>query len=439
MYLQFVCSLSFGSWVQRVISTIICRIHTSILQDSHKFPVLFSSINNTYFDCSITIRLRMRPTTTTITTTTTLLLRAIAVALTACFFTGQQVAVNACSCHPFPTLESSFESGMANHAVVRLKIKREIPNGSYRKLYYAKTEHAYKANGLDNNNNADEYCTTMDKKLKKKPIVVETASSSSECGVPLEPGTTYVLFGQLTYERRKKKGITKKGKKKIAVLQVTACSFQQVAATKKSKKKQLLTEQEKEGLDYLEAQRQCRCGGSAACGEYVAPVDENDPAYYCPDGITPAGPPAVCEYDAESQACVWGKRSNCPTCQWDYDCNNKQPDGDLEAQQFCSHGYCRAMGTCDTVFDCQNPSNLYPTVKCVGFDTCDNGACGLDCGCPCPPSEEGEACGVPASCEEDPCQSTSRCEVDGAVCVSDYCACQPIWYARDGEQVCKEG
>jgi hypothetical protein len=61
-----------------------------------------------------------------------------------------------------------------------------------------------------------------------------------------------------------------------------------------------------------------------------------------------------------------------------------------ETSEFCSAGKCRKSGTCDTVLDCQNPSNEFTLITCEGYLICtDSGECARVCSEDmCPPDKE---------------------------------------------------
>jgi hypothetical protein len=105
---------------------------------------------------------------------------------------------------------------------------------------------------------------------------------------------------------------------------------------------------------------------------------------------------------------------------------------------YCAAGTCREHGMCSTVLDCQNPSNLYFLAACVGFLTCVNGSCGIECAdTPCPPGVPYvEKCSGTSQQQQQPCE-IQRCGPTDQ-CVNDFCGatCRAIFIDLGGHQVC---
>lgn len=111
-----------------------------------------------------------------------------------------------------------------------------------------------------------------------------------------------------------------------------------------------------------------------------------------------------------------------------------QSDGDCSLTEFCSSGVCRDFGTCNTLLDCQNPSNRFEGPGCVGHLVCRENECTLDCtDSTCHPD-------VPVvRCFDFPC-NVELCDVMGVRCVDDVCGgCHAIFIDPAGNHVCTSG
>jgi len=159
------------------------------------------------------------------------------------------------------------------------------------------------------------------------------------------------------------------------------------------------------------------------------------PNYLCEDGVTMAGP-GDCILNEQDNVCVW-EIITCPlpdptdpvevSCESTKDC---QPD-----LEYCGGGICRPMGSCESLLDCQNPNNVYASIECVGYLTCDvpTKQCSVVCtpnASMCPPGSKD------VQCFASPC-SVTRCGVESEFCVDYYCDfCQAIFIAPDGTRAC---
>jgi hypothetical protein len=96
---------------------------------------------------------------------------------------------------------------------------------------------------------------------------------------------------------------------------------------------------------------------------------------------------------------------------------------DCNADSYCAAGGCLAMGSCETNVDCHNPSNLFPTITCVGGLRCNKHLkCDKVCGSP--------WCVDGSMSTSDLCPTTPPCEIAESICKStttiasckdDYC------------------
>jgi hypothetical protein len=95
---------------------------------------------------------------------------------------------------------------------------------------------------------------------------------------------------------------------------------------------------------------------------------------------------------------------------------------------YCSQGVCMPGGSCVEDIDCQNPSNVYNTVFCVGVTTCNkNGLCETTCGDPCEQGVE------QVNCFADPCLDFQFGCPGAASCASDYCGgCNAVLFDEAG-------
>lgn len=61
-------------------------------------------------------------------------------------------------------------------------------------------------------------------------------------------------------------------------------------------------------------------------------------------------------------------------------CKDDEGCGD---EQYCApQGFCRDFGACFELSDCSAASNAWAHIECVGYETCESGACGWECGDP---------------------------------------------------------
>jgi hypothetical protein len=173
-----------------------------------------------------------------------------------------------------------------------------------------------------------------------------------------------------------------------------------------------------DGVDFVGCRR-APCNVNSTnddCGDDV-PVSCVD--YYC-------GGCNTFFYDAAgSQICLpKSNETTPPSCASDFDC---------QEGEYCSDGTCLQQGQCTDIVDCFNPSNIYPSIACVGPLTCDAGQCGRTCGPACPDGSDFVAC------LDNPCSVTSEdCLAESPVsCVADYCGgCNAIRFDAMGSQVC---
>ena len=109
------------------------------------------------------------------------------------------------------------------------------------------------------------------------------------------------------------------------------------------------------------------------------------------------------------------------------ECANDKACGD---GKFCVRGECQKHGACVEDMDCKNPSNSYITTKCIGYVSCNEGACARTCsssGCPDGKSE--------VRCFAQPCRAPCP---ESVVCVDDYCGgCNAIHFDAAGHRVCR--
>jgi len=125
--------------------------------------------------------------------------------------------------------------------------------------------------------------------------------------------------------------------------------------------------------------------------------------------------------EAGKQVCTV-EESSLKACKANTDCNADE--------EYCAQGTCRPHGFCSTVRDCQNPSNQYNVIFCMGYLTCENNVCGVEC--------SGSSCanGTATSCLASPCNVT-KCGERYETCVDDYCGgCNAIFFNATGDQVC---
>jgi hypothetical protein len=137
-----------------------------------------------------------------------------------------------------------------------------------------------------------------------------------------------------------------------------------------------------------------------------------------------------------TQVCTTNLPKDPTPCSMNADCTaDSGGDGDgtlamVEESPYCAAGVCLEPGSCNTEFDCINPSNNYPLIECVGPIVCQDGLCTRDCttGSLCPEGVE------VTNCFADPCTATG-CE--GSVsCFSDYCGgCNAIHFYASGSKI----
>ncbi|KAL3913026.1 MAG: hypothetical protein SGILL_006654 [Bacillariaceae sp.] len=114
-------------------------------------------------------------------------------------------------------------------------------------------------------------------------------------------------------------------------------------------------------------------------------------------------------------------------CNSDADCMNVAVERSIIGQYYCGRGFCYESGTCGIDNDCENPSNEYYSVFCVGYNTCDSGVCGRMCG---PTCADGSS--VEVLCETDPCRDGSPCPAS-ASCQRGLCGrCSAVYYDTVG-------
>ena len=116
--------------------------------------------------------------------------------------------------------------------------------------------------------------------------------------------------------------------------------------------------------------------------------------------------------------------SDVPPCSSDLECNR--------LFEYCSRGECHEFGSCRTLSDCLNPSNLYEVEECEGYMSCDDGRCAVTCSdSQCPPGET-----VPV-CNDLPC-NVKQCEDDPDARCADYLCgdCRAIFFDTAGNEVC---
>ena len=205
-----------------------------------------------------------------------------------------------------------------------------------------------------------------------------------------------------------------------------------------------------------------RCAGSAECldngycfkrcGRYACD-DEGTPPVNCLVSPCEALPSAMCmeerptwcvvDYCSGSCEATYINAAGFEVCHGDgggepspptsYSC---EKNSDCQRGQYCADGMCLDGGSCNTVDDCINPSNIYPVIECVGPLTCNEGTCGRECtGSFCENEEDEFFCIVP------PCQYVDPdCALEAPFsCVNDYCGgCNAIRFGADGSRVCTD-
>lgn len=201
---------------------------------------------------------------------------------------------------------------------------------------------------------------------------------------------------------------------------------------------------------------ECQEGSCAkVCGEFLCKdgsnpvncfaspcsVDKCEDAVSCADDYC-GGCNSIHFNAAGSQVCAANNDTETPItadvqkpCKSDVECSS--PTETVERAfssdgSYCSQGFCKEYGSCDTDLDCLNPSNSYVSAACLGYVECQEGTCGVVC------DDTGSQCkdgsGVVA-CKARPCE-VDKCE-GGVSCVDDYCGdCNAIHFDSAGNEVC---
>jgi hypothetical protein len=130
--------------------------------------------------------------------------------------------------------------------------------------------------------------------------------------------------------------------------------------------------------------------------------------------------------EAGTQVCV--NTTAGLSCATDADCTGSAMGRADADGMYCAQGMCMSNGFCNEDLDCFNPSNIYATVDCVGFTSCQDGQCGVTCGPPCQDGSEGSVCD-PSPCEVTECAAATAC-------ASDTCnGCNAVFFDAAGNQV----
>jgi len=94
-------------------------------------------------------------------------------------------------------------------------------------------------------------------------------------------------------------------------------------------------------------------------------------------------------------------------CSKDDDCDR--------TSQYCAHGKCLAFGSCKTLKDCENPSNQYSVIFCVGTLSCDDGICCKEC-------DTTDTTATTGCTKDDDCDPTFQyCGSDGECRAFGFC------------------
>ena len=123
------------------------------------------------------------------------------------------------------------------------------------------------------------------------------------------------------------------------------------------------------------------------------------------------------------------------SCASDGDCMQMAVERSITGSFYCGRGFCFEMGQCGSDSDCDNPWNTYaPSFHCVGYNVCENGACGRECGPPCPDEDEeyfDEFC----DCAPTSCPGSVSCQIDRCG------GCSAIFYDAAGNVMsgCEDG
>ncbi|MEZ4269039.1 MAG: hypothetical protein R3F39_21990 [Myxococcota bacterium] len=107
-----------------------------------------------------------------------------------------------------------------------------------------------------------------------------------------------------------------------------------------------------------------------------------------------------------------------------------EEDAGCGAEQYCApQGFCRDHGACFELADCSADNNDWAHIECVGYATCESGACGWECGDPqC--QELGSVFFGPcdavlgAAIIGGTCQTVSGCDAQGYTLFESLEACQ---------------
>lgn len=109
---------------------------------------------------------------------------------------------------------------------------------------------------------------------------------------------------------------------------------------------------------------------------------------------------------------------------------------DCEDNSYCAAGQCLTMGSCETEWDCRNPSNSYAIIECVGPILCDKKKeCRRECGPLCPDGSFGVECDV------DPCSvANETCRGNFTSCQTESCGgCSALVFDDTGKhELCTE-
>lgn len=122
------------------------------------------------------------------------------------------------------------------------------------------------------------------------------------------------------------------------------------------------------------------------------------------------------------------------SCTQDKDCN----DGEGMPTHYCSSGTCKAMGTCDEMTDCLNPSNEVGFITCTGYRQCTtDGECEQVC------SEEEHCCFIPVECtagDKEACPDAVTCVKDNCNDSGDHCGAGTgsFFFDSSSQSICEK-
>jgi hypothetical protein len=86
-------------------------------------------------------------------------------------------------------------------------------------------------------------------------------------------------------------------------------------------------------------------------------------------------------------------------------------DAGCGAEQYCApQGFCRDFGACFELSDCSAGNNEWSHIECVGYATCESGACGWECGNP--------ACQELGGVFFGPCDAVLGAAIIGGTCLT---------------------